>query len=646
MLPAIPYNPGLTLALALVIGMTAQSIARHIRVPGIVLLLATGVFLGPDGLGLIQPASLGSGLNILTGFAVAVILFEGGMSLRFKRLKKVHKAIRHLILYGGAITVAGGTLAARYFLSWPIKTSLLFGTLVMVTGPTVINPILKRLRVTRSVATILEAEGVFIDAIGAVVAIVALEAATGPHMAGPYVWLWHVFSRIGFGIISGGAAGMILVRLLKSGRAIAEGMENVFILCAVLALFQAANSVLAESGIAAVTVAGLFVGNLDTGTTAIDDLAEFKEGLTVMLIGMLFVLLAADVRINQVTQLGLPGLLVVVALIAVVRPLAVFAGCARSTLSWREKVFIASIGPRGIVAAAVASLFAANLAENGIPGGYALRAMVFLVILATVFFSGIVGPVIAGILGLRRPLKSGWVILGANDLARGLAKVLKTRGEEVISIDANADHCRAARDDCTKVIFGNGLEARTLQRAEIDTRRGAIAATENEEVNLLFISRARAEARGISLFSTLRQSGNSLNDLMLHEAGSQVLFGNPTDVALWSVRLSRGQVVLRVRTLENARHLEKDAATAWPEEANNAMICAAVLRGKNLFPVGDQTRFKTGDKAFFFVLEKEAKFVEKALSETGWVAAGPNEPEKQDKQDNGDFFHTSMCEIE
>jgi len=642
MLSSASYNPGLTLATALFTGMAAQSIAWHIRVPGIVLLLATGVLLGPDGAGLIQPQSLGSGLNILTGFAVAVILFDGGMSLRLKRLKKVQLVVRHMILYGGAITILGGTLAARIFLSWPIKTAFLFGTLVMVTGPTVINPILKRLRVTRKVATILEAEGVFIDAIGAVVAIVALEAATGPSLNGPYVWLWHVVSRIGFGVIAGGMAGKILVVLMKSGRIIPEGMENMFTLCLVLALFQAANALLPESGIAAVTVAGLFLGNIDREMTSIDDLAEFKEGLTVMLIGMLFVLLAADMRLEQVTRLGIPGLFVVLSLILIIRPLAVFAGCARSGLNFREKAFIAAIAPRGIVAAAVASLFAATLTNQGISGGYALRALVFLVILATVFVSGIFGPIIAGILGLKRPLQSGWVILGANGLARALAKILKTNGEEVISIDTNADHCRAAEEDCNKVIFGNGLETRTLQRAEIDTRQGAVALTENGEVNLLFVSKAKAEAKGIALFSTLNSPGQSLNERMLHEAGAQVLFAAPTDVAFWSLRLKQGKVMLLTMRLENLASPLRDIISAWPEDLKKSLVITAIKRGKTVFPVGDQTMLKAGDTAFFLVLEDRSEKVEKMLADSGLaVAAGKETGNFYGK----DFFHTSMCEI-
>ena len=212
--PAIFNNPGLTIALGMAAGIVAQSFAHHIKIPGIVVLLFTGVFLGPDVAGIIRPASLGPALRILTGFAVAVILFEGGMNLKLRRLRREQRSIRQLITIGGVITVMGGTLVAKYVLQWNWQAALLFGTLVMVTGPTVISPLLRQLKVKHNVATVLEAEGVLIDAIGAVVAIVALEAAlstTGEHTGG---WLMQLVLRIGIGLPIGLAFGFILVALL------------------------------------------------------------------------------------------------------------------------------------------------------------------------------------------------------------------------------------------------------------------------------------------------------------------------------------------------------------------------------------------------------------------------------------------------
>ena len=627
---ALFNSPALTIALALVIGIAMQAIAHHIRVPGIVLLLAAGVVCGPDGLGLIRPETLGPALNIIIGFAVAVILFEGGLSLRFSRLKQERRSIRYLILIGGAITVAGGAVSARFFLGWPWQTAALFGTLVMVTGPTVINPLLKRLKVKRSVATVLEAEGVMIDAIGAVVAIVALEAALSPAHSSPAIWLWHVISRLGFGMICGAVIGMVLVWAFRVRRLIPEGTENVFTLCTVLGLYQAANAILPESGIAAVTMAGVMVGNF--GTHFLEDLSEFKEELTVMLIGMLFVLLAADVRMEQVQALGWPGVATVLTLMLVVRPVAVFAGTQLSELNWREKLFIAWIGPRGIVAAAVASLFAAGLINRGMPGGYELRALVFLVIAATVLSAGLTGGIVASILGVRRPSNFGWVIMGANELGRAVAKLLKESGQEVLCIDSNTQHCLAAEADCTRVICGNGLQPRYLARAEIDTRKGAIALTPNEEVNYLFLQRVKAEIKEIYLFSALQAGSTSLSGEMLGRHSAEVVFGVPVDVDLWTHRFQQRQVLLQKWAYAGGSAEEFNVLEYSPK----SIILAGVFRGGALWPVGTWLKLKKGDEGFFFVYKPNAEAVDEYLLGAGW------EPLERQTEE---YFSTSICEL-
>jgi len=628
-------NPGLTFALALAAGMIAQALAHHLRVPGIVLLLAVGVVLGPDGAGIIRPPSLGSALNILTGFAVAVILFEGGINLKFRRLKRAHRSIRQLILFGGLVTVAGAATAVHLIMGWPWMSAVLFGTLVMVTGPTVINPLLKRLKVKRSVATVLEAEGVLIDAIGAVVATVALEAALSPTHGTPLVWAWHVISRLCFGAIFGGVVGVILLSLYRVRRLIPEGTENVFTLSVVLALFQCSNLVLHESGIAAVTMAGIVIGNFST--YALQDLMEFKEELTVLLIGMLFVLLAADVRMAQVSDLGWPGVVVVLTLMFLVRPAAVLAGTGFSDLNWKERLFIAWIGPRGIVAAAVASFFAAAFAEKGLAGGYELRALVFLVIAVTVVFAGLTGGLMAGALGLRRPSQVGWVILGASALARGLSKLFKEDGEEVVCIDSNADHCAAAESDCTRIIYGNGLQSRILLRSEIDTRRGALALTANDEVNYLFIQKVKEESKTVPLWAALKSDSASMTPKMLHKAGAELAFGVPVDVDIWNRRMKSKQVHLHLWRCASDPTGDADSSPLMTGYSGSGMICAAVRRNKRLSPVGGGTLFKKDDEVYFFVFEPEIEAAEEFLLEAGWQCVS---------RIGKEAFTTSVCQLE
>lgn len=629
-------NPALTIALGLAAGIFAQSVAHHLRIPGIVLLLITGVLLGPDVSGVIQPETLGSALGIITGFAVAVILFEGGLNLKIQRLKRARRAIKQMITIGGAVTLVGGMLTTRWFFGWDWRTSILFGTLVMVTGPTVINPLLRRFKVKSNVSAVLEAEGVLLDAVGAVVAMVALEVALSPK-AGPVATAVMFATRLGFGTLVGLLGGVLLVTLLKRRNVVPEGLENVFTLCLVLAMFQGANVLLPESGIVAVTVAGVLVGNFQTYIQR--ELAEFKEALTVMLIGMLFILLAADVRLDEVYALGLPGIITVLVLMFVVRPINVVVGTFGTRLNWREKCFIGWIGPRGIVAAAVASLFAVELNAYGIAGGNELRALVFMVITVTVLSAGLTGGVVAQILDLRRPSNSGWVILGANELSRATAKILLENNEEVICIDDNPDVCRAAEKDCTRVIFGNGLKTHNLLRAEIDTRAGALAITGNEEMNLLFIQKVREETKLLHIFMALQGQYERVTVDMVHQTGSQVMFGSSCDVDFWSSCIRKGMVNLeRWQVQETGMHTDKgiENAPGDPFLSDNSGLPLTVQRNGRQFPVGDSTRFRNGDEVAYIVLVKQAEKAHEQLQAMGW---------QRITSDEDKVFTLSLCPL-
>ena len=298
-------DPALTIALALAAGMIAHTLARHLKVPGIVLLLATGVLLGPDVLDVVRPAVLGASLHDLVGFAVAVILFEGGMNLNLERLRREARSIRQLVTLGALVTAAGAALAARWIMDWSWTASILFGTLVMVTGPTVITPLLRRIKVKTRVATVLEAEGVLVDAIGAIVAVVALEIAIGPPGGSVAFGAWQSCRASSSAPCSAPPGGFAIAALLRFQRAIPEGLESVFTLSFVLLLYQGSNAILPETGIVTAVAAGLVVGNARAHVVA--ELREFKEQLSVMLIGLLFVLLAADVQDEGRRGAGLGG---------------------------------------------------------------------------------------------------------------------------------------------------------------------------------------------------------------------------------------------------------------------------------------------------------------------------------------------------
>jgi len=584
-------SPPFTIAIALALGMIAQTIARHIKIPGIVLLLAVGVLMGPDGLNIIRPELLGDALHMLVGFAVAVILFEGGMNLRFSRLKREGRTIRQLISLGALVTAIGGTLTAKIFLQWEWNTSILFGILVIVTGPTVITPLLRRIKLSKSVATVLEAEGILLDAIGAIVAVVALEVVVSPSgytlLASPFM----ILRRILIGGLFGAMGGVIIAWLLGIRKLVPEGLENVFTLSLVFALFHISNVMSKESGIVAVTIAGMVVGNRKS--IVLRELMEFKEQLTVMFIGMLFILLAADVQLSAVKSLGMGGFYTVIILIFLIRPLNIYIGTFNSSLSNKQKILLSWIAPRGIVAAAVASYFAIELEKHGMDGSQ-LRAMVFLLIAVTVLSAGLTGGLVAKLLGLKRESDKGWVILGANAVGRALANSLKNGGEDVILIDANPSLCRLAENEGLKVIYGNALEESILLRSEIDIRKGAIGLSENEEVNMLFAKRAKEEGKVSETFICIKREDESVTAEMVTEVGSNIPFGRARDLEKWSVWLRRNQV--ESISLNCLSDDEIKAEDVFGKDTEGVIIPLTSKRNTKVVPLGHLTELKKDDE--------------------------------------------------
>ena len=603
-------NPALTIGLSMVLGMLAQVGSKHLHLPGIVLLLLSGILFGPDGLNWIKPDSLGPGLHILVGFAVAIILFEGGMNLRISRIMRERNAIRGLITIGALCTLIGGTLITIIFLGWDFRTSILFGTLIIVTGPTVITPLLKRIRVHHGVSTILEAEGILLDAIGAIIAVVALEIAISPSGLSFVKGFYHIISRLAIGGILGVTGGFLLTALFRFRTLIPNGLENVFILSWVIALFQISNTISPESGIAAVTIAGMTIGNSKTYIQ--QDLLEFKEQLTVLMIGMLFILLSADVRIEQIYNLGYSGLLAVVLLIMVVRPISVFIGTKHSGLDLNQKLLLSWIAPRGIVAAAVASLFVYELERHGFDGTQ-LRALVFLLIIITVLSAGLTGGFIAKNLNLKRKSQSGWIILGAHEVSRLLSRLLKQAGDDIICIDEDPNLCLEAEHEGIKVFFGNALDDRTLQRAEPDTRKGIIALSGNEEVNYIFSQRAKHLSKEMSVLIGIKDSFEGITPGMIKDAGGKIPFGHSADMDYWCSLIKQGKTTYSsyIYTLDKKFDLSDETMKGF-------LLPIVIMQKKSLEPVHSSMKIKKGNLVTFLINEKNAEKANLWLKENGF----------------------------
>jgi NhaP-type Na+/H+ or K+/H+ antiporter len=413
--------------LALVAGIGAQVLANFVGVPSIVFLLLFGLLLGPDGLSLVHPQTMGSGLEALVSLAVALILFEGGLNLRLQRLNQVSDSLRNLVLFGSLLTLMGGAVAAHYLGEFPWRLAFLFGSLVVVTGPTVINPILKRVRVDSAVSTLLEGEGVLIDPVGAILAVVVLQVVLSGHPSF-LMALEQLASRLAIGAAVGALGGWLMgAFLLWSRQYLTEDLRNSVVLAGALGVFVLAQSLRSEAGLMAVVLAGLVVRQ--KAAIAERSVRQFHGQLVVVAISVLFILLTSTLSLKAVFALGWGSLATVVCLMLLIRPLSVWLCTWRSDLNWRQKLFVSWLAPRGIVAASVASLFAILLTERGITGGDALKALVFLTISLTVTVQGLTAAWVARWLGLDQG--SSTVIIGDHPLTSQLAQLMRSLNQTV-----------------------------------------------------------------------------------------------------------------------------------------------------------------------------------------------------------------------
>jgi Trk K+ transport system NAD-binding subunit len=420
----------------------------------------------------------------------------------------------------------------------------------------------------------------------------------------------------------GFAAGGLIILLLRPRGLVPVGLENILALSLVMLTFQLSEAIRPESGLAAVVLAGLIVGNVETRVSR--ELLEFKEQLTVLMIGVLFVLLAADVRLEDVQAVGWPGVATVAVLIALVRPLQVWLCTVGANLPWRERAFLAWMAPRGIVAAAVASLFAQYLTDREIPGGEPLRALVFLVIAGTVTFYGLTSGLVASALGLRRPSGKGYAFLGANSLSVTLARALELGPDDVVFVDSNIDRVEEVRAKGYRVLHGQGLDLEVIESLEPQTRLGCVGLTPNEEVNLLFVRGVREETRVPALFLALRHDTGGIPTETVRAAHAGVLFGRPCNLDQWIAGLEAGTVDVetraRTQTRAAASHEQPERSTL---QATMSLLILAVRRRGRLIPYNDVTRLANADEIVVAIDAHGRAQADQELSRFGFGASAP-----------------------
>lgn len=613
------HSPEFIVAIALGVGVLCQLVAHHMRVPSIVLLLTAGVLLGPEVTGVVVPERLGDGRFGLVALGVAVILFEGGLAMDLRRLRRESVAIPRLVTIGVFVTGIGAAITARFVMGWDWGPSAIFGSLVVVTGPTVIRPLLGIVRARPNVATILEAEGVFADPVGALLAAITLQVVLGDSLGAGAL---DFALRLGFGAAVGVALAAAAAWLLNTPRALPRDLSHVLILGLALAAFELAELVYHESGLVTVTLAGALVIHWAPRGGIV--LREFKEQLTNAFIGLLFVLLAADVALADVTALGWPGLATVAIVAFVVRPLTILSSVPSSQATWRERLFLSWMAPRGIVAAAVSSLTALAMEREGIEGGPAIRALVFLTIASTVVVQGGLAPLVAGALGVREMGRSSVVFLGAGELAVMLAERLAGPMRTVTFVDFDPARISRVEGLGFTAVWGNGLDPSVRTRARLRYASTVVAVTANEEVNLLFAQQAHEHDGVPTAYVRVGVGAGGLPKALLEDEDVRVLFAEPVDLHAWNRRVRQEEVLLLELTYEQPAESEDDGADAAPVSVRPTTSAGVTLmlvwsRGGSAWePVGETWTPTDGDRVVVAVWSKKRGEALEALAGAGW----------------------------
>ena len=584
----------ITIVAAVGFGLLAQVLAHRWRIPAIVLLLLSGILLGPNVLHIIEPHELGDGLEILVKLAVAVILFEGALNLRLKTLKHAVEEVRNLVTVGVLVAWAFTSLIAHYVaqLEWPL--AILFGALLTVTGPTVVQPLLKRIHVSKRLKTILEGEAILIDPIGAILAVAVLDVVLQIYTKtniGVFNALWGYFGRLVIGAIVGGVGAFLLGRLMKTPRLIPPEISNLVALATVWVSFGIAESIQSEAGIMSSVVMGLVL-QLEA-IPGERQLRHFKESLTTLSISVLFVLLAANLSLDSVVSEGVRGILTVLLIMLVARPLSVLASTRGTRLNFREKLFISWVGPRGIVAASVASLFAFTLIDIGVAEGERLLALTFLAIVITVTVQGLSASLMSRVLGVETLEGKKAIIVGASPIGRAIAKSLKENGRPVALVDTNHALVEIAQQEGLEAFHGSALEDEILEQADVEEAETVLSITTNSEVNVL-VSQIAHDHFGIRLaYPSLKNPEKGTNEKLLKKTAGQLAFGKPVDILKWEY--STGKIFPVTWTVPAKWPGKTISELQIPEE----LIPAIRISGSNAEIVHANQVWLAGDRIIF-----------------------------------------------
>lgn len=527
----------------LVLGISAQWISWRLRLPSILVMLIFGTIAGPVT-GLLDPDLIfGDVLFPLVSIFVGIILFEGGLSLDLEEIKERGGVIHGLILIGGAITWILASLAANWILgfSWPI--AVLQGAIFVVTGPTVVIPLLQHIRPSGRISSITRWEGIMNDPVGAILAVIVFEAILTGSFGSANASAIQQFVET---ILAGSAIGALgaFVMILPLQRYwIPDYLENSVTLMVVVAVFTASNLLYHESGLLATVIMGIVLANQPWAT--VHRIIEFKEDLRVLLLSTLFIILAARLEPSYLVEIDLPLVLFLLTLIVLVRPLAIALSTMGSNLTWPEKGFLMWMAPRGIVAAAVSAIFAEELAANGYPGAESLVPVTFFVIAGTVALYGLTAPPLARWLGLADTDPQGLLIVGAHEWGREMARLLNEEGFQTRLVDSNPHRVQQAHREGLEAANLNILSENQVDKLDFSGMGYLLAITSNDEANSLAVLHCRNIFESSNTFQLAPHEFDEEEetDLIPEHLRGRLLFDPPANFEELSLRFDHdGQV--------------------------------------------------------------------------------------------------------
>lgn len=579
-------NPVTAIALVGAIGVGSQWIAWRLRMPAIVLMLVAGILIGPV-LGIFDPArDIGPLMGPMISIAVAIILFEGGLSLNFHTLQDAVGGVRRLVYIGAPLGWLMSALSLHYVagLSW--SSSAVFGGIMIVTGPTVIAPLLRTARLSRRPATLLQWEAILNDPIGALAAVLAFEVVIALNTATTASEaMLELFIGAAVATAAGVAAGIGLSRAFKRGW-VPEYMKVPVLFALLLGVFAASDAVLHESGLLAVTIMGIVIAN--SKLPSYEEMRRFKEHATVLLVSGVFILLAAGLDVEALGNLDWRAAAFVAVVVLVARPVTVFISLIGSGIPFREKLLVALTGPRGVVLVAVAGLFGERLLSLGFEDAALIAPLAFALVAVTVVVNGFTLAPFARLLGLTGADTPGVVIIGGSDWTTQLAEVLKKAKIPVLMTDPNFIRLRKARAAGIDTFSGDILSEAAEQRVELVSYATLIAATDNDAYNTLVTTDLAPEFGRENVFQVMREKSESSRHQLPRTLGGRPLGLEATHAEL-------RDLIAQGWRFRSTRLSEEFTLEDWRAESPEARLLAQITTSGEVKFMRKNEEFKGGD---------------------------------------------------